>query len=418
MAEATGLFKELRIKAQPTFATAPGASGSRLLRRTSCTLDSKRQSYRSNEILPDRQIRDYRHGTELQQGTLAGELSPGTYSDIFASLLAGTFASGATTGAVTTIASAIAVVNTSPGTFTRSSGSYFTNGFKVGDIVRCSGWATGGSTANNARNYRITALSATVMSVGPTPTTAFPSTGDEAVVTQAAGDTVTIVVTGKKLVIPQSSLLDPMFAIESYFSNITRSELFLDCKASSGAVQLPPTGLGTVSFPITGRSCDIAGTEYFTSPTALSTAGITAAVNGILRLNGADLAIVTGLNFNINGGHTTEAVVGSNLTPGIYPGMIDINGQFTALYQDGSITTLFKDETEVSLQVYLTLTSAINTDFISFFFPRIKLGSADKDDPPGAIKQTCSFQALNNTSGGAGTSSDFTTMSIQDSLAA
>ena len=49
-----------------------------------------------------------------------------------------------------------------------------------------------------------------------------------------------------------------------------------------------------------------------------------------------------------------------------------------------------------------------------FSIPRVKFGSADKDDGEKGIVQTLSFTALYN---GSGTNSDVTTFAIQDSLA-
>ena len=49
--------------------------------------------------------------------------------------------------------------------------------------------------------------------------------------------------------------------------------------------------------------------------------------------------------------------------------------------------------------------------------PRIKVGSANKDDGDGGLVQTFSFQALFNTAGGTGVKTEKTTFSMQDSQA-
>ncbi len=146
--------------------------------------------------------------------------------------------------------------------------------------------------------------------------------------------------------------------------------------------------------------------------------GLTAAVNGLLRIGGVDLGIVTGLSLNINNGDTTDPVVGSNLVPFVYQGIQDITGQFTALFFDGVPRDAFLNETEIELDVMLTCDNSINADFLNLVLPRIKLGGAAKDDKPGAIVRTYPFQALKQTGGGAGTTHDATTLMVQDSLAA
>jgi len=155
------------------------------------------------------------------------------------------------------------------------------------------------------------------------------------------------------------------------------------------------------------------GHPYFTAPSVITTSGITASVNGLMRVNGVDYAIVTGLNFTINANYTTEAVVGSNTTPYLFPGWQDITGQITALFPDEKLNDAFLNESEIDMQVYLTLNYNVNSDFISFYFPRIKLTSATKDDKPGAIVGTYGFQALRNS---VTAHADMTTLVVQDSL--
>jgi hypothetical protein len=49
--------------------------------------------------------------------------------------------------------------------------------------------------------------------------------------------------------------------------------------------------------------------------------------------------------------------------------------------------------------------------------PRVKMGGAGKNDGQGGLVQTMPFQMLKNLVGGAGTSTEATTLSIQDSAA-
>lgn len=424
---ATGLLKEVRIAAETTYGTAATAGGtSTKTRRVSSGVALTKSTFRSNEIQPDRQVHDFRHGVRAVGGMLRGELSPLTYEAVWAQLLAGSFTSGVSTSGLTVTAVA-AVVNTSPATFQRSAGNFLTDGFKVGDVIRCTGF-TSGAAANNARNYRITGIITTstagdTLQVGPTPSnvnsTVDQANATEVVVAAASAPTITISVVGKKLITPTAgSLIDASFTLEHWFSDVSVSHLFTGCRADKASVQLPPNGLATVDFDIKGQNMATPGTaQYFTAASGVTTSAITTAVNGLLRVNGHDYAIVTGLTFTVNDNYTTETVAGSAITPYLFPGIQDITGQFTALLVDNGLTTAFLNESEIQLIVTLNLTSAINTDFIAFNFPRIKLTSATPDDKPGAIVQTFGFQALNQINGGSGTSYDATSLVIQDSLA-
>lgn len=409
---ATGLFKKVAYLAETTFGIAPGPTGAAYIRRTQSTLSSSAAFFKSAEINLDRGLRDNRKGSKSIKGNIQGELSPGTYSQFMAAMIgAAAFVAGSTTGAITTVTAAAAT----PGTFTRSAGSFITDGFKVGDVVRWTGWATTG-VPNNTRNYRITALTATVMTVGSLITGV--SGGPEAVAAKAAGDSVTCTVVGKKAITPSTSLADSSFAIEHWHSDISKSELFLGCKPSQLALSLPSTGMATANFTFMGVDVTTGATQYFTTPTALSTAGLAAGVNGTLSIGGTDFATVTGLTITINGNHAVETVVGSQLTPGVFPGMLDISGQITCLFADTILRDAFIAETDyVTLAAQLNLTQAINTDFINFVLPRIKITSADKADKSQALLGTYNFQAALNVLGGAGTTGDATTIMIQDTLA-
>src|SRR5207237_997274 len=128
------------------------------------------------------------------------------------------------------------------------------------------------------------------------------------------------------------------------------SEVYLGNKVNSIAVTLPATGLNGVDFGFMGRSRATLGTAaYFTSPSAASTTGHTAAVNGVVIYQGAVVGLLTGLNFTLTGGMTVGAVVGSNLTPDVFVGRVKVTGQFTAYLQDATFITAFDNESEVSI---------------------------------------------------------------------
>ncbi|MDE2096245.1 MAG: hypothetical protein KGL39_03300 [Patescibacteria group bacterium] len=420
---ASGIFKQVRIDAETTYGVAPSAgdTGAYILRRVTCDVSPQIATFRSNEIRPDRQLVTFRHGTEQVRGTLRGELSPGSYKDIFASLLGGAWATGAISSIVTsgnTVTAAAAAVNTSPGTFTRASGSWITDGLKIGDIIRV---ASSSVAANNNRNYRITGLTPLVMSVGPTPTTANPSVGLEAV---AAGTdntaTVTFTVVGKKLTTPDplagGTLLDPSFTLEQYFSDQALYELYTGCKPSDMRLAITPSGLVTADVTFMGHSFSTGSSAYFTAPTAAAATDATSGVVGLIRLDDNDLGLVTSMNLTINGGHTVDPVIGSQFVPFIFPGILDVSGSLSLLFYDETYFNAAINETAVDLFLELDLTAGVaNSDFLSMALTNVKLNSVTKDDGPKAIIGTYSFQALKQTAGGTGTAHDSTTIAMQDS---
>lgn len=408
MTIAVGVNKQVKYKVEATWGTVPAAGSAQLLRRVTSDIDLTKDVYESNEIRTDYQVADVRHGSRSVTGTLNGELSPGTYKDFMAAALRQAFQTQVTTGAIITVTAA--VTTGAAGTFTRSAGSYFTDGFKIGQVVQWSGFSTTG-VPNNAHNFYITALTATIMT----------GTMLDAVAVGAkiAGDSVTCVTIGKFASAPLTSHTDLSYSIEHFYSDITLSEVFSGCKVSQIDVQLPATGMATIGIGFMGKDITTASAEYFTSPTAQSTTGVLAAVNGAVYVAGAAVANITGMNFTINGNMKGEAVVGSNTKPDIFEGKIQVSGQITAFFESATLRDLFINETLASINCVFTTANTAAADFVAFSFPSVKLGGAKKDDGDKGLIQTLPFTALLNSTGGTATtlSTLKTTLTIQDSAA-
>ena len=374
-----------------------------MLRRVDFSLDINKDTYQSNEIRPDLQVSDFRHGVRRVTGVLKGELSPGTYARQIEALLKRDFAAGAvTTGASITIA------GTGPTwTVTRAAGSFLTDGLKAGDVVQLSVGTF--NAANITKNLFIISLTATVLTVQVVNGTALVAEGPIS--------TSTVTVMGKKTYVPSTGHTDKSFSIENWFGDISQSEVFSGCKFQKMTVQLPPTGMATIDLDVIGQNITTAATRYFTSPTAVTSTGVMAAVNGAVIVNGVALATITGMNFMIDGSFTDAPVVGQNIVPFVFPGRVRVSGQFTCYLTDATLRDLFLNETEIAINTVFSANNTANSDILAVTFPRVKLGSAGKSDSEGGIVQTFNFTALYNAAGGAGTSSEQTTLTIQDTQA-
>jgi hypothetical protein len=394
MSIATGVQKRLAIKKESSWGVAAGDTGAQVLRRVTAAPNLTKNTYQSQEIRDDYQISDFRHGTRKVEGNFNFEWSNGTYQQVFEAVLRAAAGAAVTTGAVTDIG-ASSVGNT----LTRGAGSFISDGFRVGMVVRASGFTTTG-TSNNNKNLRITALTATVMTVA------------ETLATKTPGDSVTIAAPGLTVSVPSTGHTDDSFTIEVWNSGISVSEQFLGCKFATLGLRLPSTGMATLEPTIMGKDMLTDTAAYFTSPTAATETPIMAAVNGSLRLGGADVATVTGLSIDINGNMSTGEVIGSNTTPDVFPGSVVITGQATIYYENGDFLENFIDEDELELHVVLDADSTANSGFISVFLPRIKLGGNTRDDGQKGIVQTVPFTALKK---GTATGYESTTIMVQDS---
>jgi hypothetical protein len=130
--------------------------------------------------------------------------------------------------------------------------------------------------------------------------------------------------TGKSIYVPSSSFVSRKFGFEHYNSDIDISRLFTECRIAGFNLQLPATGMGTIEIPGHGPrhgSCERRQRAIlrFARPQKRPP-GCFAAVNGLLRVGGSTVGVVTGLNVQLNLSPSSNAVVGQNFVPEIFLG--------------------------------------------------------------------------------------------------
>jgi len=91
MTFATGGFHGLRYVAESTWGTTPTTPEMVKLRHTTCSLVLAKETNQSAELRDDRQISDFRHGTQKIEGYIEFELSYGEYDSLFEGALFGTW---------------------------------------------------------------------------------------------------------------------------------------------------------------------------------------------------------------------------------------------------------------------------------------------------------------------------------------
>jgi hypothetical protein len=403
MAVAQGIRTQIKRVKQSALGTA-GSSGSKLMRRVTFTPNKESDTYASNEIASHQMSTGATEGPSRINGTLAGELSAGTYDLEFAALLRKDFAA---TAAITSLS--ITIAGSGPTyTITRSSG-WFTDGVKTGDIIRLSVGSL--NAANIAKNLLIISLTQTVATVVPLNGVALVAEG------AIAGCTVTVI--GKKTWTPTTAHTNDYFTWEKWYADLTKSELFVDVKPASADISIPATGVATVSFPVVGLTRALAGAEVLTSPTAESTSSVLAAVQGRIVVNGA-VTTVTGLQIQIDGTTSTgDPEVGSNTLSDLQVGRIKVTGSFTAKFSATTLQTLRDDQTVVKLIGVLADSALATAEFLTFVMPAVKLFGDTADDGEKEIIRSYTFTAQYYGAGHATTADSHPTIiSIQDSLAA
>lgn len=405
MSIAQGIQKKTVIALQTGLGT-PNVTSGQILRRRNSVFQAPRDMYESDEIVSHHQSTGSAYGLKKANGKLDGLLSPGTYQIPFEGLLEADFAAGGTITQTT-----IAAVGGNPPSFTDSGNGFLTAGFKIGDVVRASGFS-GASTNSNARNFLITALTAGTM-------TGVWLDGGAVQVADAAGESVTIAVQGKKCKPPLTGHTTNYHSVEEFYSDTSKSELFTDMVMSQIALGLPASGNSTFVMDMVGRGrvLDNAA-QQIAAHTVETSTPILAAINGFIYVNGAVVGNVTGVQLTIsNGAADMGAVVSSNSTPDIQRGRIRVSGNFTGLYEDQTIMDLYDNETNTSLVLVIAADTTATSDFVGITLGRVKVTGDTPDDGEKGIVRTYPFMAELNINGGAALAWDQTILTVQDSQA-
>ncbi len=382
---------------QPMSGTDPGQTGAQTLRRVSSSLKLAKDTYQATEIRSDRQIVDFRHGTRRVTGSISGEFSPKTYWDFFEAATRGTATPAV---ALTEAQLTSAVGDATASTITFGGGNPVTLGLHVGSIFRLGG-ITGSGAPNNGTNFIVVGFSGATndtVTVFPAPATfATPAL------------TFTLDTVGSNLIIPSTGFVSRKFAIETFHEDINVSRLFTECRVGGFKLSLPASGLATIEFPVMGRDMEVydAGTStpapFFDTPDPETTTGIFAAVNGMLRVNGSVVGVVTGLDIAMELSPSSDAVVGQDFVPEVFLGSAAVTGQVTAMLEDLDLVRNFLDEDEVDILAYLTTTQDPDAAATAIYLPRVKFSDADVAvTGMGAQTLTMPFTALKYVGGAPG----------------
>jgi hypothetical protein len=391
---------------EPTPATDPGISGGQILRRVSSTLGLQRESYRSQERRSDRQIAGFRLSTKRGQGSLRGELSPGTYFSLIEAAHRHTAVASLSRSNVqfTSVTS-----NAAASTFIFAGGDPVTEGFRVGDTIRFADLA---AVANNGVNFLITGFGGTsnrTVSVTPAP------------VTDATADsTFTVARPGRASFIPSTGHVTRKFAFEHYQEDLDLSELFTEGRIGGYRMAVPATGPVDFEATVGFRNSVLlsgASAPFFTAPSQPSASNICGAVNGILRIGGTAVGVATSLELSCMADIGMEAVISpNNLVPEIFLGPSDVTGSVTCFFEDNALYSAFINETESNILIQLGNSSNAGGDVITVYLPRLIFSGADRPlDGDGGQSITLPFQALKYEGAVAGI--EQTTIRIHDTAA-
>jgi len=406
MTIALEINKVVAVYKQTGLGVPRSGSGAQALRRETSSGKLSVATYENNEITSHQQSTGKTHGGRTATFTLNGLLSPSTYKGFFESLLRGAF-----TATTAFAASTITISGTSAlYTFTASAATpnFLTNGLKIGDVVRLS--ASGGTSGNKANNILVLGITSELIFTGITL--------NASALTLEAITTCTVTVVGKKCIAAATSQTKDYWTVEEYQSDITKSELFTDTVIGSADIKIPASGNTSVAFNAVALNRSSTGAQVLTTPTAETTTSVVQGIHGLVIVNGATVAYITGADIKIDGGVSPmEAVLGSNVSPDVVRGITKVSGQITAYYQDAIMSGYFDAATPISVVLVDAVDNTNASEFVSFSMSKVVLDGDDKDNGAKGIIRTYPFTAQINGDGSAILANDKTILSIQDSQA-
>lgn len=355
----TGRNISVSYKEEVTYGTKPGATGATGFRPNSGNLNLTKEPINSNEIRSDGMTTRGRHGSRSVTGGYTGDLSVGTFDDLFEAVFRGTWSA-----ALELDETDFTSITTGANTIVFASGSPITLGLRVGDVIRL---ADHSSAGNNNRNLRITALSATTITVAETLTV------------DAVADT-SVTITRPKTLIQGTTARS--FTFEEYEADIDGTEVFTGVRVGSMQLQMQPNGMATVNFGLVGQDMEVldgASAPYFTDPTKTTTIGLTA-VEAKIMLGDEEVLDVSSIDMTLNLNASGVPVVGSVLTPDVFTNLATVELSITALKKDVTRAEQFLNETELSLHLLFEENESGAADFVSFYVPNLTLATATKGD--------------------------------------
>jgi hypothetical protein len=401
MPAASGSYKQIIIKKQTAEGTLPTASGARVVSRTDGVFNLSKEALNNDRIRSDLQPSEARHGVRNVTGNISDHLAPGAATDLLGTALKRVFTAVAP---VTGLSVTIAAVANGAYTITRSTGSWFTGGLRIG--MGCRLTAGTFNAANLNKTLFVVDLTATVATVLVVNGSALVAEGPIA--------SATLTVPGKYSFMPTTGHVEEVYAVEEWQPDVPYSEVYLDWRPHSSEISIPANGNATIAFAGEGKDLVQHGAaRYFTNPTAESNAPVLTGVNGLLRVAGASYC-VTSLTINHATPYSGDPCIGRNTREHRFAESPTLSGSFSAYFTDGVLPALFYDETVTSIDLVMSADNSAGCEFLTFSLPRVKVNSADKPGGRGGILRTYNFTAsLNPTSGAR----EVTSLAVHDSLA-
>lgn len=354
------------------------------LRNTGTTLQLSKDTFQSEEIRSDRQIRDFRHGNKRVEGDVSFELSSGAFDRLLEAVMQGTWASD------------VLKAGTTPRSF--SVGRLFED---IGQMLLFDGVMVNSMSLSVPLNAMVTGSFGLVGQSGASPShvmwvqpggtleeddvfTLSDKDGNVLVTATADADpTVAEIVAA--LVAAWNASTNPICV--KYTAADVTTHMTLTADAAGTWHEIVPTTTGGAATetmivthtPIRPQTA-AAANEPFDSFT------------GTIKEGGSDIGTVTGIELSIENTIDAAHVLMNDEAIQMVSGRSNVTGSVTVHLEDASLINKFVDETESLIEFELEDPDA---NKLTFLLPKIKYGAAEGPvSDEGPVIVTLPFQAV------------------------
>lgn len=365
-----GSRRQLIYVAEVTPGTTPGTPACKTLRGNGgAGIRLARQSLVSGEFRQDRAIPSMRLTNKAPSLDIPFEFSYGSFDDFLESALFGAWAAAyALTGLTVD-------VDATGKTFTRSAGSWVTDGVKVGDKITFGGFAAAG----NNGTFVVSAVTDLVV-------TCATATG----LVDVTDDTDVTATTDRHIL--KQGVTKKFFSIEEGFTDIAQYQVMAGAIVNAFGLEIRPNAIVSGSFGLLGLAAGaLAGTSIDASPDAAPTTSPFDSYTGTLKEGGVAIAIVTGLSINVANGLEHFFALFDDDPYKIGTGRANITGRLSAYFEDATLANKFLAETESSIELEL---EDPDGNKYTVLIPRIKYTGADRSMSENNVAIDLPFQAL------------------------
>jgi hypothetical protein len=360
------------------YGVTPATPGFTRVRHTGTTLALTKSANTSAELDPNRQIRDFRHGTKQVGGDISFELSFDSFHDYLEAVLCGTWLPKAL------VEDDTVSVDAAGSTFTDSGNGFILGGFEQGDIIVTSGFT---EPANNG-----TFLVATVAAGAITVT---DLDGDPVVLTnESAGAEVSLESTTSVL---KAGVERRSFSMLRHFTDIEASgkpfHLYQGVILNNLSLTVTPDAIVTGSFGTVGQRLTLNETApqdaTFSEP---PNTRVFDSFTGSLLEDGQPIAVITEIGLTLENGVAPRFVAFSDETILPQIGRSNLTGSVSLYFEDAVMYEKFINEQLSSLE--FTLTDKDGNSY-RFSLPRISYTGGQPDvSGEGSITLTMPLQAI------------------------